>query len=227
MRILVILKPAYWIPSIVLLLAAHANGGTVIIYTTNEVGTEFVGGINSLTLNSTAGEGATLTFSPNTASATGVPSNLNFGSFLLYCSACTTSQSTIFSAFTFDLVVTDTTDNATGEFVGISSGGMVSSNSSTVEVDWQTPGTIGPGTLNALTGNFGNTAFDMISSTTLIGAPNSGSVPGNSTVSGQLISPAPEPATFVLIGGPLVGLGLRGRKMRRGSAHPPERSQNS
>jgi PEP-CTERM motif len=203
---------ALWIPSIILLLAAHARAGTVISYTTDDAGTEYVGGINSLILNSTAGVAATLTFSPNTASATGVPSNINFGSFLLYCSDCTTVQSTIFSAFTFDLVVTDTSDNAAGEFVGTSSGGMVSSNSSTVEVDWQAPYTIGPGPLNALTGNFGSTAFDIISPTTLIGAPNSGSVPGNSTVSGQLISPAPEPATLVLIGGALCGVGLVGRK---------------
>ena len=200
-----------WMPSVFLLLATHAGASTIISYTTNDAGTEFVGGVNSLTLNSSSGAAATLTFSPNSSSGTGVPSNVNFGSFLLSCATCTNSQDTVFNAFTFDLIIDDTTDGATGEFVGTSSGGTVSLNSSNIQVNWQAPYIIGPGTVNASTGNFGNTTFDMISPTTLIGAPNSGSTPGTSSVSGQVTS-TPEPTTFALIGGALFGVGLRGRK---------------
>jgi len=200
-----------WMPGVLLLLAAHANASTLISYTTNDAGTEFVGGVNSLTLNDVSGAAATLMFSPNSSSGTGVPSNINFGSFLLSCSTCTNVQDTVFGAFTFDLIIDDTTDGATGEFVGTSSGGMVSLNSSNIQVNWQAPYIIGPGTVNAVSGNFGNTTFDMISPTTLIGAPNSGSTPGTSSVSGQVAS-TPEPATFAMIGAALFGLGLRGRK---------------
>jgi hypothetical protein len=203
---------AAWMPTVALLLAAHANAGTIINYTTNAAGTEFVGGINSLTLNSTGGVAATITFTPNTTSGTGVPSNINLGDFLLVCMTCTTNQTTLFSAFTFDLVVSDTTDGATGEFVGTSSGGTVSSNSSTVQVNWQSPTSIGPGTLNALTGDFSSTVFSMVSPITLINAPNSGTPQGDTTVNGQVTSGAPEPATFALIGGALFGLGLLRKK---------------
>jgi hypothetical protein len=85
-----------------LAVSASAAG---ISYTTNSPLTEFVGGVNSLTLNSTGGEAATLTFVPNTVSNSGVPSNINLGDFLLVCPTCTTSQTTTFGSFTFDLVV--------------------------------------------------------------------------------------------------------------------------
>jgi hypothetical protein len=204
-----------WMPGIVLLFAAHANASIIINYTTNAPGTEFVAGINSDTLNSTGGVAATIVFTPNTTSGTGVPSNINLGDFQLTCGACTTSQTTTFAAFTFDLVVTDSTDGATGEFIGISTGGTISSNSSTVQVNWQAPLTIGPGTTGAMTGNFGTTHFDMVSPITLIDAPNSGSPAGDSTVNGQLnstLTDAPEPASFALIGAGLLGFGLLSRK---------------
>jgi hypothetical protein len=72
--------------------------------------------------------------------------------------------------------------------------------------------TIGPGTMNVLTGNFGTTEFNLISPITLIDAPNSGTPPGDSTVNGQLVSGAPEPTTFALIGGALLGFGFLKRK---------------
>ncbi len=138
------------------------------------------------------------------------PSNINFGDFLLTCTGCL-SGTTIFGAFTFDLVVSDTTDGATGMFVGTSAGGNITESSSTVQVNWQPPSIIGPGTTNASTGSFGSTYFDMVSPVTLIVAPNSGTPPGDSTVNGQVGS-VPEPATFGLIGGALIGLGLLRRK---------------
>lgn len=143
--------------------AASASATGIINYTTNAAGTAFVSGNictsgcpvtpDDLTVDSTGGQAATLTFAPNTTSGTGIPSNINFGIFELVCNTCTTVQSTTFGSFTFDLVVDDTTDNATGEFVGTSSGGMVSDNSSTVQIAWSTSPVnslqLGTGTSNA------------------------------------------------------------------------------
>ncbi len=197
----------------VAIMAASASAGP-ISFTTNAAGTAFVAGNiggNNLTLDSSSGQASTLVFTPNTSSASGVPSNINFGDFLLTCTTCTTLQTTFYSGFTFDLVVTDSTDGASGQFVGTSSGGTVSSNSSTIQINWQAPLFIGPGTTNALSGNFGSTVFDMLSPISAIVAPNSGTPPGDTTIQGQ-ISSAPEPATFGLIGGALLVLGMFRRK---------------
>jgi hypothetical protein len=199
----------------VLTMLGSARASNIISYTTNAAGTEFVGGVNSDVLKSISGQIATLTFTPNTSSDTGVPSGIDLGDFLLVCATCTTNQDTIFGAFTFDLIVTDTTDGATGEFIGTSTGGTVSSNSSTIQVDWTAPPglQLGPGTSYALSGSFGLTDFDIISPVTLIVAPNSGNPPGDTRVQGQVNS-APEPTTFVLTAGALLGFGMiRRRKL--------------
>lgn len=199
-----------------LLLAANASAAIIISYTTATAGTDFVAGVNSLTLNSSLGDGATLVFIPNASSGTGVPSGIDLGDFLLTCPTCTGAQTTIFPAFTFDLVVDDTTDGATGMFVGTSTGGTVSSNSSTIQINWTAPPglVLGPGTSNVLTGNFGTTSFDIVSPITLVVAPNSGTPPGDTTVQGQIQSTlAPEPASFALLGCALLGLGMVRRKV--------------
>jgi hypothetical protein len=41
-------------------------------------------------------------------------------------------------AFTFDVVGDDTSDGATGKFIGTSSGGSFTSNSSTLTINWAT-----------------------------------------------------------------------------------------
>lgn len=207
----------------VFIMAASASAGT-ITYTTNTTTptpTAFVAGNictsgcpvsepDDLTLDSTAGDPAQLLFTPNASSISGTPSNINFGNFLLSCPTCGTSQSTTFGAFTFDLVITDTSDNATGEFVGTSSGGTVSSNSSTIDIVWSTVPVnslgLGPGTFNALSGSFNSTIF-IISTPTQIVAINSGSDQGETTVQGT-VSSSPEPATLSLMGGALLGLGV-------------------
>lgn len=198
----------------VFIMAASASAST-ITYNTNAAGTLFVGG--GLVLNSSGGSAATLTFTPNSNTATGVPSNLNFGDFLLVCTTCGTQASglgTHFNSFTFDLIITDVTDSATGEFVGTSSGGSVWSDVSQVSISWL-PLQLGPGTSNALSGSFGTTYF-TISTPTLIVAPNSGTPPGDTTVQGGVSSSAiPEPATMAMAGGALIALAALARKRRK------------
>src|SRR5271170_1911113 len=78
-------------------------------------------------LYSTAGS------SPNTA--TTFPTNLTYGTVQLECvSDCTTGD--IFPAFTIVVEVNDDTDLGVGHFTGTSSGGIVSTTSSNLSINW-------------------------------------------------------------------------------------------
>lgn len=199
----------------VLLLAANASAIT-ITYST-DVGTAF--GVGGLALNQTSGAAASLTYTPNVNSITGIPSNVNFGEFSLVCANCTTQGAVgavgaFFNPFTFNLNITDVTDgNAKGTFVGTSTGGAVYSDLSGITITWA-PLVLGPGLNNASSGNFGQTSFTTTGFTG-IPAPNSGlALPGGvATVQGFVNSSAvPEPATFGLVGAVLLGLGVLRRK---------------
>lgn len=215
MKIRSFLQTALITGAAIVLTAATASA-SLVTYSTNAAGTEFTSD-DSLTLTNSFGATATLTFTPNGGSTSGVPSNIDLGDFLVTCAACSTQTigaGSYFNAFTFDLVVTDTTDGATGEFVGTSSGGTVYSDVSQVSIVWS-PLQLGPGTSHALTGNFGTTEFG-ITPTSLIVAPNSGTPPGDTTIQGTVNSSAiPEPATFGLMGGALLALGIFRRKILR------------
>jgi len=200
------------IAGVSLFMMAASVSATTVTFNTNGSGTGFSG--TSLTLTDSMGAGATLTFVPDGNTTGGVPSNVNFGNFTLVCATCSTQAigaGSFFGGFTFDLIIDDVTDGATGRFVGTSTGGSVWSDVSQITINWA-PLSLGPGSNNALSGNFGSTIFGTTSFTGIV-APNSGTVHGQSTIQGTVNSTAvPEPATFAILGGSLLGLGLLRRK---------------
>jgi len=200
------------------MMAASVNAGTIsnVTFNTNAAGTQFVSPTSGLSISNATGLVATLTFTPDGDLTVGPSTNINYGKFSLVCTLCTTSTDptplgSFFDPFTFDLIVTDKSDVATGLFVGSSSGGEVFSDVSPITINW-VPIILGPGATNAATGDFGTTTFN-INPTSRIVAPNSGATPGETTVQGTLATTAaPEPASMALIGGGLLVIGLFGRK---------------
>jgi len=199
------------------MMAASASAAA-ITFNTSATGTGGSGfnGANSLSLNSVSGAASTLGFETDPNSSPAVPSGINFGIFDLNCATCTKQSApsaigATFGAFTFDLVITDVTDGATGMFVGTSSGGSVFLDQSTIKISWA-PSQLGTGTNNATSGNFEGTFF-TITPLSIIVNPTSGANPGQTTVQGGIDSTVvPEPATLGMVGCAFLVLGLLRRK---------------
>jgi PEP-CTERM motif len=196
----------------VLTMAANANAAAVTFNTTatGSAGTGFNNSGN-LNLNQSSGTAATLGFVADPNASVGIPSGINFGNFTLACASCTTLAGGVgatFGAFTFDMVITDVTDGATGTFVGTSAGGSVYLDQSTIVIAWA-PAQIGTGTNHASSGNFGSTFFTTTPFTIIVN-PTSGAQIGSTTVQGALggASGVPEPASLSLVGGALLGFAL-------------------
>ncbi len=193
-------------------MAMSVSAATVTFNTTatGAAGTGFNSSGN-LSLSQSSGAAATLAFVADPNASVGIPSGINFGNFTLACATCTVLSGGVganFGAFSFNMVITDVTDGATGTFVGTSTGGSVFLDQSTIVIAWA-PAQIGTGTNHASSGNFGTTFF-TVTPFTIIVNPTSGAQIGSTTVEGALggQSGVPEPATLSLVGGALLGLAL-------------------
>jgi len=184
------------IAGIAIFLTAASANATVIYSTIPSTG--FGGG--GLQLNSTSGAAATLVFTPTGPTTVFDPTNVNLGIFDLTCAGCVTGGSAMFSAFTFNLVVTDISQaGATATFVGTSAGGVIGAAQSNISIVWA-----------PLTQLAGTDTWQIYSPTPIV-APNTGSNIGQTTVQG-FVTGVPEPVSFILLGSGLLALGLLRRR---------------
>jgi hypothetical protein len=157
-----------------------------------------------------------------TTTVTALTSNINYGEFSLVCTLGCDGAPVTVPAFTFVITVDDTTDVAVGNFTGTYSGGQTIAynstgpvGSSSVDVFWS-PTQLGSGTSGATSGNFGPTDFTITNPTQVVDPTQNGGV---STIQGTVTSieatGTPEPATLVMVGAALLGVGVLRKKATR------------
>jgi hypothetical protein len=159
-----------------------------------------------------------------TTTVTALTSNINYGLFSLVCTLGCDGVPVTVPAFTFVITVSDATDGAVGHFTGTYSGGQTvafnsgtvpNTGSSSVDVFWS-PTQLGTGTTGATSGSFGPTDFTISNPTQVVDPTQNG---GASTIQGTVTSVeatgTPEPATLVMVGAALLGVGVLRRKVTR------------
>ncbi|BDC48114.1 hypothetical protein F183_A04300 [Bryobacterales bacterium F-183] len=166
-------------------------------------------------LNQSSGTAATLTFTPNGPTNVNPPSNVNYGVIQLACPGCTTLSGGVgafFDPFTLDVEVM--VGGNSGTFTATSTGGWVYLNQSTISLHWE-PSQLGPGTFNLDQGTFGPIFFGNPTLTGVV-APNSGAIPGLSTVQGPVGSVnVPESSSKVEWSVAIATLAFFSRRMMR------------
>jgi PEP-CTERM motif len=207
------LVQAALITGVAIFMMAASASATNITYNT-VTGTGFNGVPGTLTLNSTSGVAAQLTYATQSTTVNASPTAaITLGNFTLTCLSCTGSTFAFFPAFTFQLQDNETSPfSATGVFGGSAVASFIFSNSGSIAINWL-PLTLGPGTANASGGtDFGTTSFS-ITSPTVIGPNTNGGVSSVlGTATSSAVNPVPEPATLGLVGCSLLGLGMLRRK---------------
>jgi hypothetical protein len=164
---------------------APAFGDT---YTNNNV--QFMTGSSVININ--YADLATATTLSNLNS----PSLASYGIFRVD-DAGATAPVTI-GAFSFSLVIHDMTDAGTTTFVGSSAGGTISHNSSDVTVSW-----------SPVTGAIGPVFWSIFTPTPLVPPTTTN---GETSIQGAVTSAIPEPASMLLMGAGLLGLGFVSRR---------------
>jgi hypothetical protein len=165
-----------------------------LIYQTDGPGTGFPG--SGLILTQSSGTAATLSFTGNGPTDVNPPSNINYGFFQLSCPGCTTAAGGVgawFDPFEFNLEVRVDGTNY-GSFHMQSDGGWIYLNQSTISVSWM-PMQLGPGAAGLDQGSFGPYYFVQPTLAGIV-APNSGTLPGVSTIQGRVgldATAVPEP----------------------------------
>ncbi|MFN7541901.1 MAG: PEP-CTERM sorting domain-containing protein [Acidobacteriota bacterium] len=188
--------------------------GAMVTFNTNS-STLCVGSVACSSQVQTVG-GVTLTFVPNT----GVTLNANpiastsFGEIWLQCNDGSTTcapENLGAQNLVLSIVFTQTSpDSATGSIDSTSITGSIGGNSGFAQITWMTPSVMVG--LSPITYTVVNSPLNLNSpATSILQGANSLGPPGKTTIQGT-VNDVPEPSTYALIGGALLGLRILRRR---------------